>query len=80
MRGRLFDLEDGSFDLLCKACADHADGYVSEDPTIGACWDADRLDLWRVGITPTPDLLSTNSGRRLLESRAKDPYWPNSLR
>jgi uncharacterized protein len=80
MRGRLFDLDDSSFELLYQACADHADGYISNDPTIGACWDADRLDLWRVGITPSPALFSTLIGRRLLETRSKDPYWVLSLR
>lgn len=27
--------------------------------TVGCCWDADRLDLPRVGITPTDALMST---------------------
>ena len=36
-----------------------ANGLVSEDPTVGACWDADRLDLPRVGIQPDPALFST---------------------
>jgi uncharacterized protein len=31
--------------------------------TIGCCWDADRLDLPRVGITPDPALMSTSSWR-----------------
>ncbi len=46
-------------DTLCLACSEHADGLTSDDPTIGACWDADRLNLWRVGITPAHRLLST---------------------
>jgi hypothetical protein len=31
-----------------------------------ACWDADRLDLGRVGITPDPRRLGTKAGRNLL--------------
>lgn len=50
-------------DLLVGACDEHADGLVSADPTIGVCWDADRLELPRVGITPDPALFSTEAGR-----------------
>ena len=34
-------------------------GDPHADPTIGTCWDADRLDLWRVGITPHVRFLCT---------------------
>ena len=50
-------------DLLATAVALHADGQVSADPTIGVCWDADRLHLPRVGIDPDPSLLSTVAAR-----------------
>ena len=52
--------------LLIPALAAHTDGFVSDDHTIGVCWDADRLDLPRVGIQPNPELLSTTAARRLL--------------
>jgi uncharacterized protein len=48
---------------LCKALALHADGHTSGNKTIGVCWDADRLHLPRVGILPSPELLSTRAGR-----------------
>ncbi len=51
---------------LAEACRHHNDGLTSDDPTIGACWDADRLDLPRVGITPNPELLSTQAGKELM--------------
>ena len=35
----------------------------SDDPIIGTCWDADRLDLGRVGVKPNPKLLSTERAR-----------------
>ena len=38
--------------LLRAACADHSRGFVINIPTIQACWDADRLDLGRIGIKP----------------------------
>ena len=49
--------------LVEAACRDHTGGGVSADPTIGACWDADRLTLWRVGITPAARYMSTVSGK-----------------
>ena len=52
-------LTDERLGTLVDACTRHDKGYVSDDPTTGACWDADRLNLWRVGITPEARLLST---------------------
>jgi uncharacterized protein len=49
---------------LCEALIRHSDGRVSDDPTIGVCWDADRLHLPRVGVIVNPKLLSTEAGRR----------------
>ena len=40
----------GQLELLQYACFEHTNGLVSSDPTVGVCWDADRLDLPRVGI------------------------------
>ena len=62
-------------DVLVHACAEHADGTVSTDPTVGACWDADRLDLPRVGITPRPELFSTEIARNSADHPAEAPSW-----
>lgn len=51
---------------LMAACASHDAGDTSPDPTIGACWDADRLHLWRLGREPRAALLSTDAGRALI--------------
>jgi uncharacterized protein len=54
--------------VLLEAIRYHNDGLVSDEPTIGTCWDADRLDLPRVGIIPDPKLLSTQEARdRILQ-------------
>jgi uncharacterized protein len=63
LRGRHFELDDGRFKLLETACVLHDKGRVSEDPTMGTCWDADRLDLIRVGMVPRSELMSTAAGR-----------------
>ena len=51
IRGTTFDLKDDEMELLDEALRYHSDGYVEADITVQVCWDADRLDLGRVGIT-----------------------------
>ena len=58
-----FELEAGRLDLLVHALERHAFGDVSDDPRVGACWDADRLHLPRVGFEVDPALLSTAAAR-----------------
>ena len=54
-------------ELLCLALELHADGQVSAHPTVGTCWDADRLHLTRLGpgFVLDPALLSTAPARTL---------------
>lgn len=69
----LLTMSDERLLLLTSACDEHADGLTTHDPTIGACWDADRLNLWRVGKEPDPALLSTAAARepeRIQRARA----------
>jgi uncharacterized protein len=63
LRGEAFDLKDAEMGLLGFACEEHTNGGVGSDPTVGVCWDADRLNLWRVGIRPDPHWLSTEAAR-----------------
>jgi uncharacterized protein len=62
-RGEHFELDDERFELLRFACTHHTDGLRSDDPTIGTCWDADRLDLARLGIQPCDEYLSTREAK-----------------
>jgi uncharacterized protein len=76
LRGEVFDLEDAEMGLLAFACEEHTNGGVDSHPTVGVCWDADRLNLWRVGIIPDPRWLSTEAARN--EERigwARDLQW-----
>lgn len=66
IRGVLIFIDDRQFDLLAEACRYHTDGRISKDPTIGCCWDADRLDLVRVKVRPKMHFLSTEAARREL--------------
>ena len=63
LHGEAFDLEDAEMNLLAFACEEHTNGGIGPDPTVGVCWDADRLNLWRVGIIPDPRFLSTEAAR-----------------
>jgi uncharacterized protein len=61
--GRHVLLTDPELALLQEACRGHSDGLMEADITVMTCWDADRLDLGRVGITPDPDRLCTPAAR-----------------
>jgi len=63
LRGSLIQLPDEEFELLAFACEYHADGWTEAEITVQTCWDADRLDLGRVGIRPDPSLLCTAAAR-----------------
>jgi uncharacterized protein len=62
-------------ETLRFACFEHTNGFVTTDPTVGACWDADRLDLPRVWIDPDPALLSTARAHKGLPERGEVPDW-----
>ena len=63
LRGVWFDLSDKDMDLLTEALKYHSDGYTEADITVQVCWDADRLDLGRVGIKPAPHRLCTATAK-----------------
>jgi uncharacterized protein len=63
MRSRLPSLSDIEFGLFYEAAAYHSDGLIDGDVTVQTCWDADRLDLYRVGIRPNPHFLCTEAAR-----------------
>jgi uncharacterized protein len=58
LNGIYFHLTDEQLEKLCHAMSFHSDGGIHADPTIQTCWDADRLDLGRVGNKPRAEFLS----------------------
>lgn len=64
VRAAFVALDDAEFRLLTRACEGHTHELTHPNITIQTCWDADRLDLGRCGITPSPKRLCTEIARR----------------
>lgn len=70
LRFKLFkSLTTQEFTLLQTACEGHTVLRRYGDATIDTCFDADRLDLTRLGITLDPALMATEEGRRIAQER-----------
>lgn len=63
LRTDYLELPDSEFALLEAACLHHTEGRVDGDITVQTCWDADRLDLWRVSIIPHDRYLCTSAAK-----------------
>ena len=61
----LKDISDEDIHLLKEACRLHTVADRTGNPTVDACFDADRLDLGRVGIIPDPARLATEKGKEI---------------
>jgi uncharacterized protein len=72
---------------LVFACRWHSNGLSVGNPTVGACWDADRLNLCRHNIAPDPKYLSLEVTREKLavlsadvrRTHADPPVWEELL-
>lgn len=62
-----FPLSDDQFKQLKDACKGHTVGQRPDCITINTCWDADRLDLGRVGITPDSKYLFNAEAKRIAD-------------
>lgn len=58
-------LAGNELELLIDAVRGHTLGKDHHDNTVRTCWDADRLDLTRIGIRPDPARLCTDAARRV---------------
>lgn len=65
----LASVSDEDIELLKQACRLHTIVERTGNPTIDARFDADRLDLGRVGITPDPNRLATERGKEIARRR-----------
>ena len=65
LHGSLFHLDPEQLHLLLTACRLHTAARSHDNLTVQTCFDADRLDLARIGKTVDPAFLCTEA--------AKDP-------
>jgi len=61
--GTWIRLDDQQLRKLMNACRYHSVGRLDPDTTIQTCWDADRLDLGRVGKHPKKTYLGSRLAR-----------------
>jgi len=77
LNGQFYDLEPSRLELLAAACRGHSNGETEGEVTVTTCWDADRLDLGRIGVIPDPARLCNDAAR----SRATITWaWERSNR
>ncbi len=75
-----FDITQEQFDKLYHACKFHTTEPRSGDATIDTCYDADRLDLGRVGIKLDPNKMATAFGTRIAQKSLDANVKPESFR
>ena len=60
MAGGIQENQKGGTTMIGKKIGDSKNN--KRIPTVDVCFDADRLDLGRVGIAPNPKLMATEQG------------------
>lgn len=63
MQPENYGLTQDDFELLIFAIAKHTHGETKAHPTVMTCWDADRLDIGRVGFTINKRYLCTDAAK-----------------
>jgi uncharacterized protein len=71
MRSDLPDLSEDLFQYLLEALRDHTHVRNTGNIHIATCWDADRLDLERVGKTLKEKYMNTEIGRKIVRKRVQ---------
>ncbi|MEI6708586.1 MAG: hypothetical protein WCK96_15800 [Methylococcales bacterium] len=66
---QLLNLSAEQLAMLCLACSGHTYGRQSSCATVATCWDADRLDLGRVGILPNSKYLLSDEAKRIADKQ-----------
>ena len=70
----MFSISNSQMQTLVHAIKYHTEVLYDSDPTVGACWDADRMDLGRVGVVPDYRLLNTDYAKRFCINKYKEDY------
>ena len=75
----LLPLDDAHWESLIHACRTHTEAGITTRALVGVCYDADRLNLWRVGTRPSPLYLSTEAGREMARRNATEHLHDSPL-
>ena len=67
----LTPLSSAEFKDLLYALKWHDDRTYTKNIQIGCCWDADRLELPRVGVVTDPRYLNTDTAKRIATRRLR---------
>lgn len=66
-------------ELVYKTILFHSGGKTTDNHIQGCVWDADRLDLIRLGIQPKKELLSTEPGKRFYNKYFESNQYVNNI-
>ena len=67
IKDELINIPQDDFDKFYYACEWHTDQVATSDITIAACWDADRLDIGRVGYILDPRYMNSEPAQEIAE-------------
>ena len=76
----LIDISDDQFNCFYNACKLHTRQIHTKDITMGACWDADRLDLGRIGMQPSSKFMNTTIAINIVDNNGWENLEKSPLR
>lgn len=71
-RSNLNEIPEELFRHLLEALRNHTHVKHTDNIHTATCWDADRLDLGRVGINPSEEYMNTVIGRLMARNGIED--------
>ncbi len=73
IKDELINIPPDDFDKFYYACEWHTDKQTTDDITIAACWDADRLDIGRVGYILDPQFMNSKPAQEIAKHNELSP-------
>ncbi len=80
VRNELLPIDDEKFAMLYLACTAHTVASRTSVVTVDTCFDADRLDLVRIGIMPDPARMATPEGAAIARLAQREGISANEFR
>lgn len=77
---KMLDISEEQFLKLFHACSNHTKERNTGDATIDTCYDADRLDLGRVGFYLNPQKMATSYGAKIARKSLAEKIRPYEMR